>query len=121
MLLVQPAGYVTQSLPLKPTLTLILNFTPLPRRSGRDEGGTVEWKDGPWKKELCLSDPSSLRVALVCKLQMSTLLYIYNARSSPMSSLFLTVLPPTLLCARLLVLISRSTARYHTHVSELSA
>ena len=46
---------------------------------------------------------------------------IYNARSSPMSSLFLTVLPPTLLCARLLVLISRSSTRYHTHVSELSA
>ena len=38
-----------------------------------------------------------------------------------MSSLFLAVLPPTLLCARLLVLISCSTARYHIHVSELSA
>ena len=38
-----------------------------------------------------------------------------------MSSLFLTVLPPTLLCAHLLVLIFLSTARYHTHVSELSA
>ena len=47
--------------------------------------------------------------------------YIYNARSPPMSSLFLTVLSPTLLCARLLVLIFRSTARCHTHVSELSA
>ena len=46
---------------------------------------------------------------------------MYNARSSPMSSLFLTVLSPTLLCARLLVLIFRSTARCHTHVSELSA
>jgi hypothetical protein len=47
--------------------------------------------------------------------------YIYNTRSSPMSSLFLTVLSPTLLCERLLVLIFRSTARCHTHASELSA
>ena len=36
---------------------------------------------------------------------------IYNARSLPMSPLFLTMLPPTLLCAHLLVLIFLSTAR----------
>ena len=38
-------------------------------------------------------------------------LNIYNARSLPMSPLFLTMLPPTLLCAHLLVLIFLSTAR----------
>ena len=46
---------------------------------------------------------------------------IYNTRSSPMSSLFLTELPPISLCAHLLVLTFRTTAGYYTHVSELSS
>ncbi len=48
-------------------------------------------------------------------------IYIYNTRSSPMSSLFLTELPPISLCAHLLVLTFRTTAGYYTHVSELSS
>ena len=49
------------------------------------------------------------------------LVYIYNTRSSPMSSLFLTELPPIPMCAHLLVLTFRTTAGYYTHVSELSS
>ena len=44
-----------------------------------------------------------------------------NTRPSSMSSLFLTELPPTPLCAHLLVFTFGTTARYYTHVSELSS
>ena len=47
--------------------------------------------------------------------------HIYNTRSSSMSSLLLTELPPTPLCAHLLVLTFRTIAGYYTHVSELSS
>ena len=48
------------------------------------------------------------------------ILYIIHV-SSPMSSLFLTELPPISLCAHHLVLTFRTTAGYYTHVSELSS
>ena len=54
-------------------------------------------------------------------MDLKSKIYIYNTRSSSMSSLFLTELPPISLCAHLLVLTFRTTAGYYTHVSELSS
>ena len=95
--------------------TLQLRLRPLrTQRDARARGaGGGEHDDGELH--------SSRRVRSISRPREGRLSATANTRPSSMSSLFLTEFPPTPLCAHLLVLTFGTTARYYTHVSELSS